>query len=118
MVGEMVYSGLGGGTVDTAAVAGRVDGRRVTLRWVQPIGAQISHATMNAQLSEDGQTLTDTESVDGGNATARASSPIEVVLSLGAHVIRRLRVRILSTPAQLTRDVVLSAAPGGTTLGG
>jgi hypothetical protein len=70
VAGEIVYMIPGTGPIDTAAVTGRVDGRRVTLQWDSQFGVQLEHRTLNGVISVDARTITVTESLNGGPWTS------------------------------------------------
>jgi len=70
IAGEVVYMIPGTGPIDTAAVTGRVDGRRVTLQWNSQFGAQLEHRVLNGVISIDAETITVTESLNGGPRTS------------------------------------------------
>jgi hypothetical protein len=71
VMGESVYM-FGNGIIDTSAVTGRVNGREVQLQWRSQLGTEISQITLSGQLSQDGQTVTVTQSVNGGQPIAVA----------------------------------------------
>jgi len=49
---------------------GTGDGRRVTLQWNSQFGAQLEHRVLNGVISIDAETITVTESLNGGPRTS------------------------------------------------
>jgi hypothetical protein len=71
LTGERVY--MFGSGIDSSAVTGHVNGRLLQLQWRDQFGTEIRQITLYGQLSEDGQSVTLTESIDGAQPAAAGS---------------------------------------------